>query len=280
MPGINGPKGTFISKYTDEERVLANRAKWTKWAAKPESKAIIDRIKKKSVVKCRDSRNARQRARYATDPEYREKIIRETTEAARKNPQVNQRAHRKMSYGITDEVLSKMLEEQLYKCAICFSPISLATTTTKSTVCIDHNRKCCPGNKSCGKCVRGLLCRTCNLGIGHFLDSVPSIEKGIEYLVTFDSNLISSQLTYHPIYKRWNVSKGAYKYIGESQNNLCFTCGVSLDIGRWNTDHDKVSGRVRGILCTSCNFGLGFLKDSTELLKSAIVYIEKGEGNG
>jgi hypothetical protein len=27
---------------------------------------------------------------------------------------------------------------------------------------VDHDHRCCSGEKTCGRCLRGLLCRTCN----------------------------------------------------------------------------------------------------------------------
>jgi hypothetical protein len=47
---------------------------------------------------------------------------------------------------------------------------------------VDHDHACCPGSKSCGKCVRGVLCRKCNLAIGHFDDDVERIRSAIKYL--------------------------------------------------------------------------------------------------
>ena len=47
---------------------------------------------------------------------------------------------------------------------------------------VDHDHKCCPGKGSCGKCIRGMLCQDCNVGLGYFRDSVSRFTSAIEYL--------------------------------------------------------------------------------------------------
>jgi hypothetical protein len=47
---------------------------------------------------------------------------------------------------------------------------------------IDHDHSCCPGEGSCGKCVRGALCRECNQGLGNFRDDIDRLESAIAYL--------------------------------------------------------------------------------------------------
>lgn len=46
---------------------------------------------------------------------------------------------------------------------------------------------------------------------------------------------------------------------------------------RFSVDHCHTTGRVRGLLCTGCNVGIGLFKDSPELLRKVIVYLEESQ---
>lgn len=70
------------------------------------------------------------------------------------------------------------LVEQEGKCAICFTPVDDLT----KGLAIDHDHAHCSGRFSCGRCVRGLLCSECNMGLGWFGDSIFRLEKAKEYL--------------------------------------------------------------------------------------------------
>lgn len=47
---------------------------------------------------------------------------------------------------------------------------------------VDHDHTCCPGQTTCGKCVRGILCEKHNQGLGCFQDDRDSLRAAIEYL--------------------------------------------------------------------------------------------------
>lgn len=55
----------------------------------------------------------------------------------------------------------------------------------------------------------------------------------------------------------------------------CEVCGVILAGRELAVDHCHESGKVRGLLCHSCNMGIGQFKDSPELLRKAAVYLEQ-----
>ncbi len=74
-------------------------------------------------------------------------------------------------YGLTIEQYDAMLKKQNYVCAICGKS---EKNTSKGVLSIDHNHS---DNK-----VRGLLCDSCNRGLGYFYDNVSFLYNAINYL--------------------------------------------------------------------------------------------------
>lgn len=71
-----------------------------------------------------------------------------------------------------------------------------------------------------------------------------------------------------------------YEFLFISQNGKCAICGTHQDTmeRRLSVDHNHETGEVRGLLCSSCNLGLGAFLDSPALLKNAILYLVGGTG--
>jgi hypothetical protein len=59
-----------------------------------------------------------------------------------------------------------MLEAQGGGCAICGRKDSGNPRTT--ALHVDHDHMCCPGQRSCGKCIQGILCHVCNIQMTWF----------------------------------------------------------------------------------------------------------------
>ena len=68
-----------------------------------------------------------------------------------------------------------------------------------------------------------------------------------------------------------------------SQDICCAICGTNKPsktrgrINRFHVDHDHKTGKVRGLLCKSCNIALGEVEDNIHTLKSMIEYLESHE---
>jgi Recombination endonuclease VII len=70
------------------------------------------------------------------------------------------------NYRVSRTAYEDMLWAQAGLCAVCTRPMRPGNGT-----CVDHDHNCCPGSRSCGKCVRGLLCQRCNVRLGAIEDS-------------------------------------------------------------------------------------------------------------
>ena len=79
------------------------------------------------------------------------------------------------------------------------------------------------------------------------------------------------------IAKRFGIEKAQYFAMVLAQNGVCRICGKheSITGRRLSVDHDHTSGRVRGLLCSNCNLGIGYFYDDPELLRRAAQYIDE-----
>ena len=87
-----------------------------------------------------------------------------------------------------------------------------------------------------------------------------------------------------PDQRRSVVLKGKYgitldtkRDMQKAQNDKCKICGTT-DYGKKGllvVDHCHSTGKVRGLLCYSCNIALGMFKDNVETIKAAIKYLEE-----
>lgn len=105
--------------------------------------------------------------REANREKIRAAAIRQRKERIARNGQLELRREWNNSlrsvFGITADEYDAMVADQGGRCGICRRAEKL-----DRRLAVDHDRRCCPGKKSCGKCVRGLLCANCNLKLGAF----------------------------------------------------------------------------------------------------------------
>jgi len=101
---------------------------------------------------CKGCHSRRERQRRLDNPEVfleRRRTIGKASELRRR-------------YGITLEQYAEMVANQNGGCAIC------GATDPSRRLAVDHDWKCCPGRRSCGGCVRGLLCLKCNTWLSNY----------------------------------------------------------------------------------------------------------------
>lgn len=110
----------------------------------------------------------------------------------------------------------------------------------------------------------------------------------------FDHKRRQDRIYYHKAYRRegansirdrfllkkFGISLEQYNQMHSEQNGVCKICkqpethkrnGVLKALA---VDHCHKTGKVRGLLCCDCNTGIGKLKDSIDVLLSAVQYLK------
>jgi len=80
---------------------------------------------------------------------------------------------------------------------------------------------------------------------------------------------------------RQGVPPGTYDMLVRRHGSICMMCGTDDPGGtgsanrQFAVDHDHETGVIRGLLCNTCNVGIGMLKHDPRLLMAAIHYIRQ-----
>ncbi len=124
-------------------------------------------------------------------------------------------------------------------------------------------------HKSKGNPVR-FRCKKCTLS---YINSIYDPEKA-----KISNAKKSSQKRSRELKCVYGITLDDYHTMLASQGNSCAICetpSVHKKRKSFDVDHCHTTNKVRGLLCHSCNVGIGFLKDNVKLLERAILYLTK-----
>lgn len=94
-------------------------------------------------------------------------------------------------------------------------------------------------------------------------------------------NYSSKRMKDYDLKKSYGIDLQEYERMFKEQNGCCLICNTHIsEINSKHkknlcVDHCHISGKIRGLLCDSCNRGLGLFKDNILILNNAIKYLSK-----
>ena len=77
---------------------------------------------------------------------------------------------------------------------------------------------------------------------------------------------------YHYV-KKYGITLKEYNALYSAQNGLCAICKTKYE--KLLIDHCHITGKIRGLLCDSCNVGLGRFNDNVNLVEAAFLYLKE-----
>ena len=151
---------------------------------------------------------------------------------ARKN-QLCKESVLRCRYGLTPEQFKDLLNKQKNKCPVCDTQFS-----EENSPRIDH----CHGSGW----VRGLLCGTCNSGIGLLRDDAVMVQKAADYLISY---AVPTEFNFYA--HKESARKGWTEFTSEDlQRRKESMMGNTLSVGRsaWNKGNSLTAAH-RAALC-------------------------------
>lgn len=75
--------------------------------------------------------------------------------------------------------------------------------------------------------------------------------------------------------QRYGITKTDYEELLVIQNGVCAICHRTNKGSALCVDHCHATGKVRGLLCGTCNRAIGWLGDNAATVRAAAEYLEK-----
>ena len=133
---------------------------------------------------CKPCRNRRRREDGLSKTKNAEKKRARYAE----NPKRALEQNRDWRYGLLPGQYDAMLDDQGGRCGICGT-----TDPGARAWAVDHDHNCCGPGRACQKCVRGLLCLRCNMGIGAMQDDPDVLRAAIRYLESHKKEVVGHE---------------------------------------------------------------------------------------
>ncbi len=76
--------------------------------------------------------------------------------------------------------------------------------------------------------------------------------------------------------RRYGLTPEHYDALRRRANGVCEACfSPETEVGRLVVDHCHTTLRIRGLLCSKCNMGVGMFADRSDLLRQAADYLDQ-----
>lgn len=283
----NFEKGTKICSKCRVEQHISNFSKspqtsdklcfWCKLCTSKVSHLRFVDNSKKILEQNRQSYQQHKKERLDKNQQWQQSHPVETRLMSRKSTLLSK-------YNLPLETFTVNLELQQNKCAICAVSLDLLSSTKNRIPHQDHSHQT--------GALRGILCHNCNVGLGKFQDSWIVIQYAIYYL-NQDFVKLNQQIEQIPYVQipysdklRWgrdyrcrrlySLHSHAYEWLRTQQAHQCAICKEKQDTDfSFRIDHIHKTKVIRGLLCDTCNTGLGSFGDSISVMQQAVAYLQK-----
>lgn len=171
----------FIAPWTYDRVIMVDKKICTKChLPQPTSEFYVDRARRDGLAAwCRTCQCSKVRTYQARHPEKGQAATKRWRE---RNPRQALSVQLMFKFRITLEQYEAMLGSQNGVCAICGRPEWVQLKGVVKPLSVDHDHACCPGRRSCGQCIRGLVCDACNTILARASDNPSVLLAAIAYL--------------------------------------------------------------------------------------------------